>query len=584
MQRSGEAAWRDAWEASTFLGEVALEADEKSGGEKLIISCSEVVTEHGRQALIVDDGRTVGISVGDRVAFGVIAPSGKQRSPVAVNVWRVPKKRKVVDAEAKQWEEWGSLGGDFNYAQDVGGKKAKKEAALTGKKVASADPTQSEQSGVVKSQSNNSGNYFVQCAASEARWGRDVTIRYYDMPPGVGVGDAVRFWLQAPTHVDYAPTAYDVHMIQGEEAEAIKQQAMEERRAAKGKGKGKGGSKGYTPSFGLASRGPSVAMTGIVKKKSANTGRHFIFCQDISDVYGADAQIPNEELELLDAELKCGDRISFEIDEIEPGSKPYPLARNIKVLGRGGSASAGGSRAKIASASGFGLSAASLGDGEDADGEIDDLEDIPEPEDEEPAEVDEPRVTAEDGELDDDDRLEAGEEAEVTKKQSASTASTKAKGPPEDAPSVAPQAKPEAPVPEKMPTTMEEWKAAQSRLFGHLPKLPEGWIRMKSKSKGLLYFYNWQTGESSKDAPPGAGSGPRPESSSSQARAAAPAKPAQDAGPEPQSVAEWAAAQERLFGHMCKLPAGWIRMRSKSKGLIYFYNTTTGQSTKDEPR
>jgi len=47
---------------------------------------------------------------------------------------------------------------------------------------------------------------------------------------------------------------------------------------------------------------------------------------------------------------------------------------------------------------------------------------------------------------------------------------------------------------------------------------------------------------------------------------------------EPQSVAEWTRAQERLFGHMSPLPEHWIRIRSKNNGAVYRYNFKTGES------
>eukprot|EP00435_Cladocopium_sp_Y103_P058902 s303_g20.t2 len=53
--------------------------------------------------------------------------------------------------------------------------------------------------------------------------------------------------------------------------------------------------------------------------------------------------------------------------------------------------------------------------------------------------------------------------------------------------------------------------------------------------------------------------------------------------PEPSSKEEWIRAQYRLFGHLKPLPENWIRIKSKSSGNIYFYNTKTGESTFDEP-
>merc|ERR1712039_639928 len=98
------------------------------------------------------------------------------------------------------------------------------------------------------------------------------------------------------------------------------------------------------------------------------TGAHWILCQDISDVYGVDAQIPVEE---IPDGLKIGDRISFDVDEPPVGHRGTPLARNVRRLAAG----LPGAAKKTA---------AVFGDGEDEDGEG--LEEMDEGEpDEEPA-------------------------------------------------------------------------------------------------------------------------------------------------------------------------------------------------------
>eukprot|EP00927_Polykrikos_kofoidii_P078439 TRINITY_DN75259_c0_g1_i1.p1 TRINITY_DN75259_c0_g1~~TRINITY_DN75259_c0_g1_i1.p1 ORF type:complete len:326 (-),score=79.80 TRINITY_DN75259_c0_g1_i1:202-1179(-) len=51
------------------------------------------------------------------------------------------------------------------------------------------------------------------------------------------------------------------------------------------------------------------------------------------------------------------------------------------------------------------------------------------------------------------------------------------------------------------PTSVPEWAKAQTRLFGHLPPLPEKWIRIRSKSTKMVYFYNLDSGESSFEMP-----------------------------------------------------------------------------------
>lgn len=54
---------------------------------------------------------------------------------------------------------------------------------------------------------------------------------------------------------------------------------------------------------------------------------------------------------------------------------------------------------------------------------------------------------------------------------------------------------------EDLPNTTEGWIKAQERLFGGLPPLPPGWIRMKSRSKKCIYFYNTKNGQSCSKEP-----------------------------------------------------------------------------------
>jgi len=63
-------------------------------------------------------------------------------------------------------------------------------------------------------------------------------------------------------------------------------------------------------------------------------------------------------------------------------------------------------------------------------------------------------------------------------------------------------AKASTPAQVQEPVSIDDWVAAQQRLFGHMPALPSGWIRMMSKSrKNVIYFYNVKTGESRGEAP-----------------------------------------------------------------------------------
>merc|ERR1719498_1085673 len=44
--------------------------------------------------------------------------------------------------------------------------------------------------------------------------------------------------------------------------------------------------------------------------------------------------------------------------------------------------------------------------------------------------------------------------------------------------------------------------------------------------------------------------------------------------------AAWTSQEE--FAHLPPLPDGWVRVRSRTTGAIYFYNTTTGETTFQE--
>jgi len=54
-------------------------------------------------------------------------------------------------------------------------------------------------------------------------------------------------------------------------------------------------------------------------------------------------------------------------------------------------------------------------------------------------------------------------------------------------------------------------------------------------------------------------------------------------GSNPKSLTDWIKQQDKIFGHLRKLPANWIRICSRSKGTVYFYNTESGESARSEP-
>lgn len=87
--------------------------------------------------------------------------------------------------------------------------------------------------------------------------------------------------------------------------------------------------------------------------------------------------------------------------------------------------------------------------------------------------------------------------------------------------------------------TASEWKKEQV-LFGNLPPLPPGWIRVRSK-KGEVYYFNMRTEESSFDVP---------------------GMPVQEA----------------------PMPEGWTKQASKSSGKSYYFNAKTNKSQYDRPK
>merc|ERR1712008_359368 len=68
--------------------------------------------------------------------------------------------------------------------------------------------------------------------------------------------------------------------------------------------------------------------------------------------------------------------------------------------------------------------------------------------------------------------------------------------------------------------SVAEWKAEQAQ-FSHLPKMPEGWIRVKARNSDDVYFWNTKTKTSQ-------------------------------------------------FHH--PLPDGWTKQRSKTSGKVYYFN------------
>lgn len=95
---------------------------------------------------------------------------------------------------------------------------------------------------------------------------------------------------------------------------------------------------------------------------------------------------------------------------------------------------------------------------------------------------------------------------------------------------------PARPAPPAAPAgkTANDWERDQDK-FDDTRPLPPGWMRIKSKSSGDVYFFNKQTQESKFEFP------------------------------------EW------------PLPEGWTKQKSKSTGKVYYFNAQRKQSTFERP-
>merc|ERR1711871_971265 len=154
------------------------------------------------------------------------------------------------------------------------------------------------------------------------------------MPPETNVGDVILFEIEPPRNDNASPLCKNIRKAPPEIVEAVLAKGIRD------KGKGKGGKCGKDKAGlsgdvarGIMARGAVMRMTGIVKRPSVNTGRFFVFCQDISDVYGKDCQIPPDELP-KGVELKLGDRIAFDVEELTDVRNGTPWARNVTLLSK----------------------------------------------------------------------------------------------------------------------------------------------------------------------------------------------------------------------------------------------------------
>jgi len=350
--------WREAWVGSPFTGKVVIRRD-INRVEHLAVLCEAVTTRYGQEAEILDDGRTIFVSLDDEIAFGVVPRPNM--APLAVNVWRLASKRKAASKSLRKPKET----------------KAK----------ATEKPSKQ------------------RMAAGE-------------VAPQKGAKWQAKNKAEAP-----APAPM---------------------------------SNGKAP----------LRMLGLVQRQNKKTGRYQVICQDISDVYGQDAEIAAEE---VPDDLKPGDRVSFTVEEPKHNAATI-WARNVKVL-----AARGVKRHRPVTA----------GDGEELDG-MDELE---------VKECDGPSLFMA------EEPAPPAEEEELLDFQGLGLLGLYDEDPIADSIEFL-QAEqcPETPTP-KPPSTPEEWQLAQARLFGSLPPLKPNWIRIRAKSTGKVYYYNMVSGHSTPDEP-----------------------------------------------------------------------------------
>lgn len=460
-----ERAWREAWVGSPFSGKVVLR-ESSAGQEVLAIDCPGVAKKYGKDAEILDDGRTVGVSLGDSVAFGVVLRTARSTAPIAVNVWRLTSVRtpskpsREPAAHAKE-----------SVVSEAAAEAGAKEAARKASKAALPAALRGTLSGVIGNRSVT-GDFFVRCPEVFEVFNSDTKIWRGDMPEGLGVGDSISFEVLPPREsTDSSKTT---------PMPPIAVQVRWTPRKAGGKGGKKGGKAGPA--------GPTMRMLGIVEKPSRKTGRHHVFCQDISDAYGRDAQIPDEEFEAVEG-LKPGDRISFDAQEPREFSRAPIFARNIVIVSKRGEKRRRNVR--------------------DGDGEEEADEDLQlEEEDEalDDGDEEEEPITLEAADALEDDAAAAGAAEEEAAEEAMPPEEAEAEAAPETAEADMDEDEEDPLAPLDLdaldePSTTEGWVKAQARIFGGMPPLKDGWIRIRSKTTRLVYYYNTKTGASSPDEP-----------------------------------------------------------------------------------
>jgi len=90
--------------------------------------------------------------------------------------------------------------------------------------------------------------------------------------------------------------------------------------------------------------------------------------------------------------------------------------------------------------------------------------------------------------------------------------------------------------------TTADWLADQDQ-FSHLPPLPQGWIRVRSRTTGAIYYCCTETGETTFEEP----------------------------------------TERRVPYKASDLPPGWVEMTSRTTGKTYYWNHYTQMSQFEKP-
>lgn len=101
--------------------------------------------------------------------------------------------------------------------------------------------------------------------------------------------------------------------------------------------------------------------------------------------------------------------------------------------------------------------------------------------------------------------------------------------------------------------TANDWAKDQAQFVG-LPPLPEGWIRVKSRSTGAIYYCYQETGETTFTEPTG----------------------------PPESMQQGGASRAAGSGEPV-MAAGWVEVMSRSTGQVYYWNATLQKSQFEFP-